>query len=100
RFLLGVRGPLVEIECDAEIPVQNVAGDVRDHRDGSTGYIDPVDRAGIEAIGQHRIAGAVVGILADPARTEDATIADLEQTPFEMIRHGSPPFVGYGCFPM
>jgi hypothetical protein len=42
-------------------------------------------------IGQHRVAGAVIGIFADPARAQDAAIADFEKTPFEMIGHrGSP----------
>ena len=42
------------------------------------GDIDPIDRAPVEMIGQHRVAGAVVGILADPARAQHAAIADFQ----------------------
>jgi hypothetical protein len=34
------------------------------------------------------VAGTVIGILTDPARTQNATVANFEQSSFEMICHG------------
>jgi hypothetical protein len=48
-------------------------------------------------IGQRGIARPVVRILTDPARAEDATIAHLQQTTFEMIGHGFPLFFNSDC---
>jgi hypothetical protein len=37
------------------------------------------------------IAGAPIRILSDPARAEDATITDFQQSPFEVVSHACPP---------
>src|SRR5581483_7135001 len=89
RLVLRVGGPLVEIQRDAEIAVEHVAGNVRDNRDGAAADIETVDRALVEAVGEHRIAGAVIRILADPARAQHAAIAYFEQPAFQMVRHSS-----------
>ena len=51
--------------------------------------VDAVDRALVDAPRDDRVAGAVVGILADPARAQDAAVADLEKTTFQVIAHGT-----------
>ena len=37
--------------------------------------------------GDDRVAGAEIGILADPARAQHSTIADFEQTTFQVVAH-------------
>ena len=49
RFLLRLRGALVEIQRDTEIAVQHIAGDVRDDGDRAAADIEPVDRAPVES---------------------------------------------------
>src|SRR5206468_4425185 len=51
--------------------------------------VHPVDRALVDAPRDDGVAGAVVGILADPARAEDAAVADFEQTAFQVIAHAT-----------
>jgi hypothetical protein len=36
---------------------------------------------------QGRVAGAVIGIDADPARTQHFAVANFEKTAFELISH-------------
>jgi hypothetical protein len=74
------------------LPVQHIAGDVRHHRDRAAGHVDAVDRALVEVIGQHRVAGAVIGILADPAGAQHPAIAHFQQAAFQVIGHDRLPF--------
>jgi len=51
------------------------------------GDVDAVDRTLVEMPGNNCVAGAEVGILADPAWAQHAAIADFEQPSFQMISH-------------
>jgi len=90
RFLLLRRDLVVEVDGGAPVARQDVAGNVRDQRNRMAGDVDAVDRALVEMPGNDGVAGAEVGILADPAWAQHATIADLEQSSFQMIGHGFP----------
>src|SRR5690606_61376 len=70
---------------------QDVARNMRDHRDGPAGDIDAVDRALVEVPGDDRVAGAEIRILANPARAQHAAVAHFEQASLEVIGHGIPP---------
>jgi hypothetical protein len=54
------------------------------------GDVDAIDRALVEVPGNDGVTGAEVRILADPARAQHPTVADLEQSSFQMIGHGFP----------
>ena len=88
RLLLGRRSPVVDIADDAEIALQRIAGNEGGHAHDEARDVDALDLALDDAIGQRAPAGAVVGILADPAGAEDVAIADLQQVAFEPISHG------------
>jgi hypothetical protein len=88
RGLLRGRDPLVEIDGGLPVALQDVARHVRDHRDRPVGHVHAVDRALVEMPRDDGVAGAEIGILADPAGAQHAAIADFEQPPFEVITHG------------
>ena len=85
--MLGLGRPFVEVEGDPEIASQDIARNMRHHRNRAPRYIDAVDRAGVEMVGKNRVAGPVVGVLADPARTQNTTVTNLKQLSFQVIRH-------------
>jgi hypothetical protein len=60
---------------------------MRDETDRSTRNVDAIDRSLVKAPREHRVARAEIGILADPARTQYAAIANFEEPPFEVISH-------------
>src|SRR6185369_3123716 len=78
RLLLRFRDLVVEVDGGRPVALQDVAGNVRDHRDRPAGDVDAVDRPLVEMPRNDRVAGAEVRILADPARTQHATVADFE----------------------
>ena len=90
RRLLLRRGALVDIDGDAPVALQDVAGKMRDNRDRRVRDLDPVDGALVEMVGDDGVARSIVGIFPDPAGAENAAVADFQQSPFKMIRHGSP----------
>jgi hypothetical protein len=51
------------------------------------GDIDAFDTALVEVPGHDGVAGAVIRVFADPTWAQDPTIADLQETAFEMICH-------------
>src|SRR5271165_1728190 len=91
RVLLYVRGALVEVEGDPEIAAENISGNVGHHGNRSPGDINSVDRSRIEMISENRVAGAVVGILPNPAWAQHPAIAYFEKTPFEVVGHFAAP---------
>ena len=66
---------------------------MRNKRQRAPGHIDSFDRSLVEVVGDYGVAGPVVGILADPAGTENAAVADFEETPFEVVCHTRLPMV-------
>ncbi len=86
--LLRRRDAIVEINRRPPVALKDVAGHVGDHRDRAIGHIDAVDRSLVEMPRDDRVAGLEIGILADPARTQYPTVANFEQTAFELITHG------------
>ena len=86
-LLLCRRGAVVDIADDAEIALQRIAGNEGRHAHDEARDIDALDLALDDAIGERAAAGAVVGILADPAGAEDVAIADLQQIALEPISH-------------
>ena len=62
---------------------------MREHRQRAARHVHAVDGALVEMPGDDRVAGLVVRVLADPAWTEDAAVADFEQPSFEVISHES-----------
>jgi hypothetical protein len=52
--------------------------------------IHVVNRPLIEMVSDDRVAGAVVGVFADPAWTQHAAVADLKQSSLQMIGRVSP----------
>ncbi len=87
RFFLRVGGGVVDVDRGGPVAFQDVAGDVRDGGDRGAGHIDIVDRALVHVPGDDRVAGAEIGVFADPARTQDTAVADLEQPAFKLIAH-------------
>src|SRR4029079_11340751 len=67
---------------------QDVAGDVDRQGDRAPGHVRALDGAAVEVPRQDRVAGASVGVLADPTGAEDVAGADLQQTAFDVVRHG------------
>src|SRR5262249_42195693 len=88
RFFLLRRDLVVEVNRRSPVSLQDVAGDVRDHGDRSSRDIDTVNRSLVEMPGDDGVAGAVIRVLADPARAQDGTAAHFEESSFEMICHG------------
>src|SRR5262249_14828218 len=88
RLLLGV-GLVVDEEDLLPIAGQHVARQEGRRGQRQAGDRDLVDCAAlVEMVGERRLAGAVIRILADPARTQDVAIAHLEQASLEVIAHG------------
>src|SRR5215813_7742776 len=87
RLLLLLGGLAVDVDCRFPVSLKYVARDVRDHREGRSRHVDVVDLSLVEVPGDDGVAGAVVGIFADPARAEHATVADFEQTSFKVVCH-------------
>ena len=65
--MLCVRRLVIEIDGNAEIAREDVARNVRDQSDRPSRHIDAVDAAGVETICEDAIAGAIVGVLPNPA---------------------------------
>ena len=87
RVLLRLRGFVVDEDRGAPVALEDVAGDMRGSGDRHAGHVDSIDRAFVHAPRHDGVAGAVVGVLADPAGTQDVAIADFQQTTFEVIAH-------------
>jgi hypothetical protein len=58
-----------------------------DGRDGIVGHIDAVDRSLVYVPRDNGVAGTVVRVLADPAGAKHLTVANFEQTTFQVITH-------------
>ena len=87
RLFLRRGARVADIDGGSPVALQNVARHMGDQRDGLSRHIDAVDRSLVEVPRDDGVAGAVVGILADPAGAEYAAVADFEETPFEVISH-------------
>src|SRR4029453_9046916 len=68
-----------------------VAGHVGQGDDRAAGDVDTVDGAFVEVPSNDGVAGAVVGILANPARAQHPAVANFEKSAFEMVSHVYPP---------
>jgi hypothetical protein len=95
---LRIRGAVVDIQRGAKAAFQHVTWNVKSRRDGTSSHVNSIDTAFVEMPRLHGIAGAIVWILTDPAWAEDATIAYLQKTAFEMIRHDLPPGFAFGSW--
>src|SRR5262249_50811383 len=73
RLLLRVRSTVVDIDCSAKVALQHVSRDGKCRRYGTPSHVDAVDAALVEMPRLHRVTGAVIGILANPAGAQDAT---------------------------
>src|SRR5262249_9483877 len=87
RLFLLLCGPFVDVDDGTPITFQYIAGNVHDESQSETRDIDTVDLPLFEMMSQRRIASSPVWIDADPARTEDFTVANFEQTSFKFVGH-------------
>ena len=86
-LLLFVRRPVVDVDDDPPVSIEDVPRNVREDHERASGHVRAVDRPTLEVPGEHAVAGAAVGILPHPARAEDVAGADLEQTAFQLVSH-------------
>ena len=86
RFLLGC-GPIVDIADGAPVALEHVAGDEHGDTEVQARHVDALDLAVLDLIGQRGLAGAIVGVLADPTGAEGVAVANLEQVALEPIGH-------------
>src|SRR6266853_796206 len=89
-LLLLLAGLVIDVDRGTPIALKDIARHVRDTHDGRAGVVNTLDIALVEMPRYDGVAGAVVGILADPARAQHATIADFKKTAFEVICHPCP----------
>jgi hypothetical protein len=88
RTLLFVgRSVVDEDDGGPRLRFEDVLRDVGRDRDRQTVDGDAFDRALVDAPGDRRVAGLVVGVLADPARAEDIARADFQQATFDLVAH-------------
>ena len=86
-LLLGGRALVDEDDRLPGLRDQDVLRDVGGDRHRQPADVDALDRALLDAPGDHRVAGLVVRVLADPARAQDVAGADLQQPAFDLVRH-------------
>src|SRR6185312_497071 len=87
RLLLRIGSYVVDIKRGAEAALEHVSRDMEGGRDGAPCHVRPVDVALVDPPSLHGFACSVVGILADPTRTQYATVTYFQKPPFEMIGH-------------
>src|SRR4029079_2701344 len=75
---------------------EDVVRDVCGDRERQAADVDALDRALLDAPGDRRVAGLVVGVLADPAGAQDVAGADLEQPAFDVVSHRASPRLSVG----
>src|SRR5262249_26294961 len=91
RFLL-LRARLVIDEGNyPPIALHDVAGNMAEETESQTRNVRPIYCPFVDVVRQHRITGSVVGVLTDPARTQNVAIADFEDFSFELIAHSEAP---------
>ena len=82
--LLLVRA-VVDVDELAPVALEHVARDVDDADERQAAHVDAADRALVEVVGDDGLAGALIGILSDPARTQRVARADLEQRALQLV---------------
>ncbi|KOS98691.1 hypothetical protein DM47_2749 [Burkholderia mallei] len=87
RVELRVGRALVDEDDHPPVALQDVARHERGERDRQPRHVHVVDHALVVVIGDRRPARAVVGVLADPARTKHLAIAYLEYASLQAIAH-------------
>ena len=85
-FLL-LCGPLIYVDDSAPVAFQHISWDVNNESQSETRYVHAIDFPFFEMVRQRGITSSVIRVDADPARTENFTVADFEQTSFEFIGH-------------
>src|SRR6266496_5150257 len=85
-FLL-LCGPLIYVDDNAPVTFKYVSGDVSSESNSEPGHVYSIDCASFEMMRQYGIASPVIRVDADPARTENFTVADFKQASFEFIGH-------------
>jgi hypothetical protein len=76
--------------------LEDVAGNVRDQRNGSARDVDTVDLAFVEMPRDDRVTCAEIRILSDPAWAKYTAVAHFQQASFEVIGHDVLPRVERG----
>src|SRR5215211_4995801 len=88
RLELLVRGFLADEPHRPPVAGENISRNPVDGDEGQSRYVDAADSPPLEVVCVERLAGAVVGILADPAGAEDLARARLEQRPLQLVAGG------------
>jgi hypothetical protein len=86
-LLLFLRGPLIYVDDNAPVTLQDISRDVCRDPQSEARYIHAIDLSLFEMTRQCRIAGSSIRVNADPARTEHLAITDFEKTAFEFVGH-------------
>src|SRR5262249_4443949 len=90
RILLRRRRPLVDVDGDGPVAREDVARQLGDVDDVQPADIDTVDLALVEVVADEGVAGAVVGVLADPAGAQHVARAGLEQRAGQAVDDAGP----------
>src|SRR5262249_55608550 len=92
RLLLLGRGFVVHDRDHAPVALEDIAGDVDQTGEGAAGDVHALDHATIDMPGGDGVAGASIGIFADPAGAEDGAVADFQQPAFQFVGHDVAPY--------
>jgi hypothetical protein len=84
---LLIGGTVIDVKGCAEVPFQNIARDMKSGSHSAPRHINSIDMTSVEVPSLHGLAGAVIGVFTDPTWAENAAVAYLQKTAFEMIRH-------------
>src|ERR671917_1968691 len=87
RLLLLVCGLVVHERGHFPVALEDVAGEVGKADEGQARDVHAVNGALVDVVGHYGVAGAVVGVLANPAGTQHVAVADLQYAPFQLIGH-------------
>src|SRR5579875_462024 len=85
--LLLRRGTYVDAQQGAPVALEDIPRDVGEDCQGKTADVNPFDLTVVDVVGDDRIAGPPVRVLANPAGAEHVAVADLQEASLELIRH-------------
>jgi hypothetical protein len=75
---LIVGGLVVHVGDHLPVALEDVTGDVGQGDESAARDVHAVDLASVDVVGHDRVAGAVVGVLADSAGTQHVAVTHLQ----------------------